>query len=486
MTDNDFRQFNGAFDTAIEPDAAFAERLQQRMKAEAPGRETDVPPTVVAQPPSGREQAPPPPRRSHPLFIAAGVLMVFALAAASIIQLAPRVLEPEYADQSVATLPADASTTPGADMMLSAEPILELTNVSYYHPHGENLVVVRFVGSDDAQQLVSYNLQTDQVEWEQGLGSPNHFVFSDDVVVGVSFDFPVYQNDTTLPTITGLVAFDITTGEELWSNSSVDWDLEHGWETVNMAGDYAVVLRAGEIIAFDARTGERTWTAEYDLAEAQEENWVQPPVLAELNGELYLMQVDGSVQVLNLATGEVIREFAMPASFRDSHPVGLQLNPVPSGLLVIADTYAGSGALTTLMVINPENGDVVWERSLAYSGVTDVAPDGSIAIATHTWESPPLLMRMMGKDGHSTSALTWLDADGEVILDTDRVRMPEMGGLVIAGNGEFICGTTEEFACFDRDGTRYVLDAPNVGDAQWVGDTMLVMTERGVMRVEIP
>lgn len=485
MTDNDFRQFNGAFDSAIQPEDAFAERLRKSMATES---RPEVPPirqTITASPSRKAIEAVPD-RRSHPLFIAAAVLVMIALAAASIVQLAPRVIEPQYASNSIATLPADANVTPGPDVLLQSQLLPGIGSVSYHHVRQDNLVAVTYMRQSGALELVSYDLTSNAVLWQTDVSQSDHFVFGDSVVVGLSYTHRDSAEGNALPEFDEMVVFDIRTGEQLWAKSIADWKMEHGWEFMQVAGDSVLFVRGGEVIALDAHTGERTWTAEYDLAEPQEENWVQSPALAEMNGELYLMQVDGSVEVLDLATGESIREFAMPATFQDAHPVSLQLFPVPTGLLVAADTFIGSGARTTLMVINPDTGDVVWERSVNESGPIDVAPDGSIAIARHTWEYPPLLMRLLGQDGHSTSALTWLDADGEVILETDRVRVPDMGGLVVTGNGELICGTTEQFACFDRSGTRYVLDASNVWDAVWVGEDLLVMTERGMMRVDLP
>ena len=223
MTDHDFRQFNGAFDSAIEPDASFSERLQQRMNAEAPRRVPEVRPTVVASPPTQRDHAPAPQRRSHPLFIAAAVLIVFALAAASIIQLAPRVLEPQYAAQSVATLPADASTTPGADVALSAESLPELQSVSYNHVHGDNLIAVRYVPPTDAQRLLSYNVRSGEVVWEQDVSGIAHFVFGDNVVVAVSYVQTQASDVEGLPQFEALSGYDITTGDKLWTRSIADW-----------------------------------------------------------------------------------------------------------------------------------------------------------------------------------------------------------------------------------------------------------------------
>jgi outer membrane protein assembly factor BamB len=260
----------------------------------------------------------------------------------------------------------------------------------------------------------------------------------------------------------------------------------HGWESIVMAGDQVVFLQGGELLAIDARTGETGWQAPYELYTANEENFVHMPALAHSDNHLYLAQVNGVVEVLDLATGESIDQFNLPATFTDAHPVSVQLYPVPAGLLVTADTYTGSGALTTLMVVNPESGDVVWERSLDQSGRVEVSPDGSIAIATYTWESAPLLLRLLGQDGYSSSALIWLDANGEVILQTERVRMPEMAPLTVAVNENYACVTVDEFVCFDRAGTKYIPGTMAMWGAEFVGDTLLVFTETGVMSVEFP
>lgn len=486
MNDSDFRQFNGSFNSAMEPDSAFVARLQQRMASEAPLRSVALQSPVSAPSPVRGISQPAEPRRSNPFYIAAAVLVVFALAAASIVQLAPRVLEPQYASQAVATLPADVNTTPGADVALAAEPVAELENVSYHQAYGQNLIAAHTVPPTDAQRLLSYNLQSGEVQWEQDVSASAHFVFGDNVVVAVSYIHPDAENVNALPKFDELVGYDIQSGETLWTQSIDNWEMNHGWETVFMAGDTVVVLLDGEIAGINARTGETLWQTEYDLTAVEENGWVQPPTLASIDAHLYLAQNIGVVQVFDLVSGAKVHEFGLPQSMQDDNPVSLQLFQVPAGLLVAVDHFGESDPSTTLYVIEPENGNVVWERTLEHTGVIDVAPDGSIAVATHTWESPPLLLRLLRQGGHSTSALTWLGADGEVILQTDRVRMPDMGGFVIAGNSEYICGTTEQLTCFDRAGTRYTLDIPVAWDAVLVGDTLLVVTDRGVVRVNLP
>jgi outer membrane protein assembly factor BamB len=325
------------------------------------------------------------------------------------------------------------------------------------------------------------------VQWEQDVSGSAHFVFGDNVVVAVSYvQTQASDVEEFPPQFEALSGYDIDTGEQLWTRSIADWEMKHGWETVEMAADTVVFLQAGEITGLDAATGELMWQADYELMAAEDDGWVQPPSLAAIDGSLYLAENDGSVAVFDLASGATTSEFDLPASMQDLNPIIIQLFEVPAGLLVVADTYSGPGALTKLYMVDPENGDLLWERSLDHSGLIDVATDGSIAIATHTWESPPLLLRLIGQEGHSTSALIWLSADGDMLLETDRVELPNMGGLVVAGNGELICGTTEEFTCFDREGTRYTLDVTFAWDAVWIGDTLLILTDRGVMRVELP
>jgi outer membrane protein assembly factor BamB len=260
----------------------------------------------------------------------------------------------------------------------------------------------------------------------------------------------------------------------------------YGWETIEMAGDTVVLVLGGELVAIDSLTGETRWQTDYHLAQTEEENYVQPPALLQVNGELYLGQVDGSVEVLDLATGALVRQFALPPSLSEAHPVSLQMFSVPAGLLVAADTYVGSGSLTTLVVVNPADGSAVWERALDHSGRINVAPDGSVAVATYAWNSAPLVLRLLGRDGYSTSALVWLDANGETILETEPVRLTDMSPLVIASSPTYACITVQEFTCFDRAGTRYLPDADNVWDARFEGDVQILFTDAGVMRVDLP
>lgn len=486
MNDTDFLQFNGAFDAPMEPDHAFMERLQQRMAREVPVQAKAAPSPVMPVMSAQIDQRSGTSSRSHPLYIAAAVLVICALAFASIVQLAPRVLEPQYASQSVATLPADVNTTPGPDVVLTAKPLPNIENVSYYHPYGEKLIAVRYLAPTDAQRLVSYNLQSGAVDWEQDVSGSSHFEFGDDMVVSVSYVQPDPQDVDQLPKFDVLSGYDIETGDKLWSRSIGEWEIKHGWETVFMSGNTVVVVLAGEIVGIDAITGETRWESDYDLAAADESGWVQPPALAAIDATLYVAQTNGTVEEFDLASGGKGDGFDLPASMQQMDTVSLQVFEVPAGLLVVAEEYGEQEPETHLYVVGPADGELVWEKKIAYTGVTDVAQDGSIAIATSSWESPPLLLRLLNQEGHSTSALTWLDADGEVMLETDRVRTPDMAGLAITGNGEYVCGTAEQFTCFDRAGTRYILETSMVWDTVWVEGTLLLITDRGVMQVDLP
>ena len=486
MTDNDFRQFNGAFDAAMEPDATFTERLQQRMEAGTPNRAATDRPTVIASPPSQREHVPSAARRSHPLFIAAAVLVVIALAAASIVQLAPRVLEPQYASQSLATLPADTGLTPGPDVALYPAPIPGLERESYSYVHGDNLIAVTDSKDLETQQLVSFDLATNQMIWQQDVGQMMYFIFNDDVAIGIASQEIGSAEVNSMPVLSEMVAFDMQTGEEMWSRSIADWQVVEGWETIEMAGDVAIFLEAGTLTAVDTTTGKTRWQADYTLVAPEADGFTQPPALAQIGTELYLAQMDGSVDVFDLTSGTQVKEFDLSAAFRDVEPVSVMMEPVPAGLLVISDTLVGPGIGTTLSLVDPQNGDVKWQRSFDQSGVVNVSPDGAIAVALHTWESPPLLMRLLGREGHSTSALTWLNAEGDVILETDRVRMPDMGPLVVAANNDYACYTADSFVCFDRAGTRYTIDSAVTWDADLVGDTLVLFSDLMVLRVELP
>jgi outer membrane protein assembly factor BamB len=494
MNDNDFRQFNGSFDSTLEPDSAFVERLQQRMATEAPVQATVMRAPVVASPPRQNDHVAAP-RRSNPLYIAAAVLVVFALAVASIVQLAPGVLEPDYANQAVATVPADAGSTPGADVVLDAEPLPGLGSAGQYHIVDNNLVIVNFEGDPASAELVSYDLNTRTVGWRQDISSMGHVVFSDDVAVAITYGNLEALSSGNLestespafPEFDELRAFDIQTGEKLWTNSITDWRMVQGWETIVMAGERVIFLEGGQLTGIDARTGETDWQAPYALHMASEDGYIPNPTLVHIDNALYLAQVNGMAETFDLTTGESIDQFSLPASLIEAHPVNMQLFPVPAGLLVTADTYAGSGALTTLIVVDPDDGDVVWERSVDQSGRVVVDPNGSIAIATYTWESRPWLLRLIGgNEGTMSSALVWIDADGETILETEPVRLPEMAPLAVAAGENYACVTADEFVCFDRAGTKYILGTDAMWGAEFVDNTLVVFTETGVMRVEFP
>lgn len=490
MNDSDFRQFEGAFDAPRNPDAALLERLQKSMvtqsQSQSQPRLLAGPVTVSTPRPVRQERQLVQPRRSHPLYIAAAALVVLALAVASIAQLAPRVIEPQYASEAQATLPAGVNSTPGPDVSVSAEPVAELKSVGYTHPYGGNLIAVRYVPPTDAQRLLSYNLQSGAVVWEQDVSDRNHFVFGENVVVAVTYVQPDVQDMEALPKFGAMTGYDIVTGDKLWTRSIADLQIQHGWETVFLSGDTVVVLLAGNVVGMSATTGETLWQAEYDLSAPGEDGWVKPPSLAGIDGQLYVAQISGAVEVFDLVSGAKLREFELPASLQDTKPAAMQLFEVPAGLLVAIDSFAGPGPRTHLLVVDPETGGVVWQRSLDSTGVMDVAQDGSIAIGTHTWESPPLLLRLLGREGHSTAGLTWLDPNGEVLLETDRVRLPDMFGIAVAGNSDYICGSAEQFTCFDRSGTKYVFGNAMVLDAVWVQGTLLLVTDRGVLRADLP
>ena len=505
--DYDFSQFKGQFDSAMSPDNDFADRMKQMLERESGEANQQRKTTVIASPSRANQVVPTPGRRTHPLTIAASVLVVLAVVVSSIWVLSGTQLEGEYgaAPSGVATLTADTDVTPGPDVSLSDELVVPFEANSYSSPY--TLAVIDGVaytshsfpspqGEEDipSEFLTASNVETGEQLWELEGFSLWNLELSDGVLVALRSILPPIElrqaNEEWWPT-TSLIALDAETGEVLWERELDDPVQSGMWQHQFVVLDnlVATVEADGNMIGVDLRDGEEKWSTPVDLGVGQETeiytNESDEPTPARLyavaitawNGHVAIANSNGLVQLIDAATGDVTSSYEIGGK----SPAGLlHLEPLPNGLLLSHD---GDG--NHLTAFDPETGDELWDREFDGDVRVDVASNGTIAVNSHIWESGNFIMRLLGRGGHSTYQFHWLDgATGEDLLTTQRGRVDSP--VFSVTDGEYFCTRTDEFVCYDQAGTRHLITDGPWAEA-FVEDGALYFDRAdGVYRVDLP
>lgn len=505
--DYDFSQFKGQFDSAMSPDSVFADRMKQMLERESGEANQQRKATVIASPSRTNQVVPTPGRRTHPLTIAASILVVLAVVVSSIWVLSGTQLEGDYgaAPSGVATLTADTDLTPGPDVSLSDELVVPFEANSYSSPY--TLAVIDGVAytshsspSTSSEQdihsefLRASNIESGEQLWEIEGYSLWNLELSDGVLVAMRSILPPIEvrqaNEQWWPT-TSLIALDAETGEVLWERELADPVQSGMWQHQFVVIDnlVATVEADGNMIGMDLRDGDEKWSTTVNLGVGQETelytNESDEPTPARLyavaitawNGHVAMANGDGLVQLVDVATGELTASH----NIGSGGPFGaLQVNALPHGLLL---TDASSGYHLT--AFDPATGDVFWDREFDGDVRVDVASNGTIAVNSHIWESGNFIMRLLGRGGHSTYQFLWINsATGEDVLTTERGRVD--GPVFTVTDGEYFCTRTDEFVCYDQAGTRHLITDGPWAEA-FVEDGALYFDRAdGVYRVDLP
>ena len=514
--DHDFQQFRGAFDDATMPSDAFRTKMEKLLQSEKPV-EPERTSTVLASPSKESSATVIPTRRSHPLMIAVAILMVFSVVIASVWVLSGDVLEGEYASapSGIATLSADAPGTPGPDVQLTAERFSAISQVhDFFGMHGGLLIVRAPVELQENQAepnqepnvnsdvLMAIDPDTDEIVWEQPFYGFRAIDASNGVLIGLGNDWSASTPDDRQSL--KILALDLSTGETIWSaamDSGVGWSPR---PSVVVVDDVVVELAAGNMaVARNLSDGKIVWETEYDPGvgwlqqyinhddgKTYEEQWYTVATTA-WNGNLVVINGDGLVQLLNADTGILTPgyQFDWPAADHTGSR-NLVLHSMDKGLVLFQQGPEVGGFRTQLTAFDPDDGTHFWQLEMDGQVASDieVAPNGNVAAQSFEWISSNWLQQLFGNHGQSIRGLTWIDgSSGKVRLTTEQGEVGE-GRSGAATDGNYACALTgsDEISCYDRNGTRHIIDIEPQYNFDLVDGVLYVPTEDGLYRVELP
>ena len=454
------------------------------------------------------------------VMIAVAILMVFSVIIASVWVLSGDVLEGEYASapSGIATLPADAPGTPGPDVQLTSERISDASSVNqYFGIHGGLLIIRGPVdatgnhvnadeGDHDANQepnvnsdvLMAINPATGETIWEQPFNGFNAIGASQSVLIGREYNHNL--SETTGNPVHTFLALDLATGEQLWStemDDSVSWNSYPG---VFLLEDVVVSTASGHrLIARNLVDGEVAWETEIDPGEGwlqqystmdgetREEQWYTVAA-TDWNGMLVLVNGDGLVQMIDANTGELTvgHQFDWPQTETDHFP--LELYSMDNGVVLHRQVPQSGELQSQLTAFDPTTGNQFWQIDQEGQHFVDVADNGSVALQSVTWESSNWLQRLFGNQGHTIRSLTWVDGNTtETLLTTEPGRVDD-GPPDAVTDGTYACTRTgqSEISCYDRSGTRYVLELEPLYVFDLIDGVLYVPTEEGLFRANLP
>lgn len=518
-TDHDFQQFRGKFDSAMVPDAAFKAKMEKLLNAEHQHVAAERVSSLIASPSTTGSGTVVPTRRNHPLMVAAAVLMVFAVVASSIWVLSGNVLEGEYANapSGIATLPPDATGTPGPDVQLMTVPIDGLADVGsllgiydgvaiYYarQPAPQGLVRETSQPALTAEpfarenSLIAADINTGQRLWNLDNVAVYSVSHSGETLVLIQGDYGRF-GEVQNREITGI---NLRSGEVLWETAVAD--SSHG--VANQTGQISLVTEElvvipdsdGVIRAWNPDSGQLIWENSFDPGKGNEVEWVtgssqtETMRLVNLAGTLWddyivIVNDNGALQVISPTTGETIST----QDVMRKNTQNQQLFSIPAGVVLFTQTSDQNGQRTEVSLINPLSGEVAWTTVFAGgAGSPSQAMDGSLVINSSEWHQNSMFLRLLGQSGYSTNQFYWIDGStGQELLHTERERQARFPLYNFAvTNGDYACIRTEktEVVCFDRTGTRFVFEADLVGDMMFVEDRLYVTTEDGLATVTLP
>lgn len=502
-TDHDFQQFRGKFDSAMVPDAAFKAKMEKLLNAEHQHVAAERVSSLIASPSTAGSATVVPTRRNHPLMVAAAVLMVFAVVASSIWVLSGIMLEGEYASApgGIATLPADASGTPGPDIELTASLLQGIDKNGYLIGIFNNVLITQSSrGEADTWSTIirGYDAESGDLLWESE-EYMDFYTAEGGVLIRqrytVSKDGSLQASDTTT-----LIALDLRTGESLWST---ELDFQNLWvsspNTMIIDDSVIAVSNAGEIVALSLTSGQIQWQSSVDPGKGRTEqisagdNDLREVTIYSLaavawNNQLAVINGNGTVYLIDIVTGDTTGSYDK-ALFTDNQVPFAYIDAIAlsHGILVSHDHMSSDGIHTMLVAFDPETGETLWERNLEGSGSIDVSDDGSIAVNTHIWKQSNWLMQLIGNHGYSTFQLHWIDGNtGNEILTTERGKL-ETSPFTMT-NGSYVCTRTKEteISCYDRNGTRYFITTTTSGTPVLADGMLFVPTDDGIATVQLP
>lgn len=521
-TDHDFHQFRGTFDSAITPDAEFKAKMEKLLKAEKPVV-TERTSSVLASPPKRPSESIMPARRSSPLMIAAAVLTVFAVVVASVWVLSGDMLEGEYASapSGIATMPADAPETPGPDVQLTANSFHSAPDGIYLQGIYDGVVITQqwreHVSEKESEGgsavhspertsvIVAQDQATGEVLWELDqldFSSPR---VSNSVLVATRLNWNDLDSQGN-PKLE-VLALNLKTGEVLWSIPVGDVGPGPVVQTVRFDLEVAanrvfIVYHSGTVQALDITSGEEVWETEFDpgdgeilqFRDSNDQEWQETRynvATAIWNDLLAIVSGNYILATLDIETGELRASHNLSES--EPHDgrlmmLEMEIQPIPTGILLTSLVSGSDTPNSVVQLVDPVTGEVQWTHE--FEGTIDlhVAENGAITVNSHIWKLNSWLLQLFGQSGYSTHQLFWMDGKtGVEILQTERSRSDWMPFAMTDGTYACTRSDISEIVCFDRSGTRYLMqELIPTGIPVMVKGVLYVPTADGLYKVQLP
>ncbi len=294
--------------------------------------------------------------------------------------------------------------------------------------------------------VIHHDLDAPEVRWSQGFGHPVHWTAraGEHLVVGAHLDRPADDVEESLESLgidvvlPSSVDDEGSPGEEQDPSSGGVEEPEGSWPmqgsqlltvadaetgerrfaTVSARGSAAgsnlVVVREGgtpEAVALDPTSGEEVWRRAMRVP--QEEGW--PQTLRIISDDRVLLEVEGGVEVVDVATGDVLGTVGQEEDLQDLQVVGNLLvwreqrsgSPLPQGQGRVVHVDRPDEPLLEVEAL----ASVVPLASPTLSMTT--GPDGSEGYALLDHEDGLAHLRVLGPDGRER----W---SREVEVDPDR------------------------------------------------------------------
>lgn len=505
-TDHDFQQFRGVFDAPLATTQSFAARMEKLMSAEGGSAQKERPTAVLASPAIERS-TPEIARRNHPLAIAAAVLTVLAVVVSSIWVLSGDVLQADYASapSGLATVAADAPGTPGADVQLVAQRFPGVGESEYLLGVTEGVMLSSdsVIETDDIQitTLRARDASSGERLWEIRDFDLGEYSSNGEVLVGHEYSWS--GQPSGFPPARDLVAIDLQSGDVLWRvavsdneefrNENIDF------KTPVIVGQLVVIAEAtGSLQAFDLADGSAAWETSFDRGTGYEsEYWygesdasvrtTQYPLSAiEWRGYVVVINGDGVLQVFDGQTGTP--KSTHEIEFQETDIVftyGTILEGLPNGVLTARDDFTGNTPRAELKAIDPLTGEILWERGIEGQVWLTEPGAGTLAVQSSLWQESNWLLRLIGRDSYTSYQYFWIDAKtGDDILATERSRQDFTTYMVT--DGHYACAVIETLICYDRAGTRHVVDIEPWGEPILADGILYIHTPEGLMTVDLP
>lgn len=495
--DSDFTQFLGAFDHEIDPGADFTAQLRKQLRVDPPAAQPIQ--RVLASPPKPQTTVAPPRRRPHPLMIAAAVLAVVAISLSSIWVLSDRAMPGQYAGPPEVTLPLSASVTPGADVELTSNAVPNTDG--YYLAIGTDHVVLLSAvpPTDDGPSIVALDPYTGERLWELS----DVRLYQADLEGDVLYGLQPGTSDTSQWEYgiqpTDLSAFDVATGEQLWTVTLPTYDATTYWGRLWVFDNEIMVVGSKSILAVEAQRGEILWNVALETLGIQPQPERAMSNLVVIGSNLAVLDETGTLTVFDIESGTKVSQTTV---FEVNQPdfVSLaELHLTQHGLLAEMSYVRDGKQLTIISLLDGSlSGDILWTRDIGKGGYSDLAvsENGDIALSVYSYKSYPGILSIIGLRSYSMASLIWIDGKtGEDILTTEPVRISDYASMVVIVNSEYACYQADVFMCLDRNGTRYLTSEVQTSNnaaiysdtqATLAQNTLWIHTDAGLRMIELP